>query len=310
MLATYILHVLLFPILTRRAYWKNRASMKHPQKCQDDVLRKILNENGKTAFGKDYSLDNIKSSQEFRKKMPLTTYKHYEKYVDRIANGEENVMTKRKIVQLCASSGTTGKNKMYPLTLADESLFLDYALTIVYAFHYVLTYGLKREFYFHLYHPAMQTKSGITISGLAAYRQKRRKPNATSPLCLSKIGKEGASYFVQAVFALRDPDVAFIQGTSSDLMYAFWKSIEFNRAAICDAIASGHIKSFPDLDEQVRQELNEELLPDSVRAKLVEEEIKKGSDMLALRVWQHLKVSKCQASNTCRGVNLSWQVGG
>ena len=267
-----------------------RKAMKHPQQTQDDVLMKILAENGQTAFNKDHGLDKIKSRHEFRIRFPLTKFDTYEKYVQKIANGESNVMTKAEVSHVCASSGTTGKNKLYPITNVDLHLATKAGLSLYYAFSEVVQPQLNRELDFCLFHPESKTQGGIKISGIYAAR-KAVKPSYTTPEINRRIPKEGPSYFVQALFGLREPTIDLIIGTSSDLMYAFFKSMEFNKDALVKAIASGHIDPYPDLDEDVRHELNQMLTPDPERAVKIQQELDRGSEAFASRVWPRLKVN-------------------
>ncbi|CAF3684779.1 unnamed protein product [Rotaria sp. Silwood1] len=56
---------------------------------------------------------------EFRQKLPLTTYENYREYVGRMVNnGEKHVLPSNKIIYFATSSGTTGKMKLLPITSA------------------------------------------------------------------------------------------------------------------------------------------------------------------------------------------------
>ncbi len=54
----------------------------------------------------------------------LTTCEHYKEYMDTIANGEENVLTKDHVKSLTLSSRTTGEHKKYCVTDALDTRHL------------------------------------------------------------------------------------------------------------------------------------------------------------------------------------------
>ncbi len=88
-------------------------SLRHQQK----VLEKILGQLGGTALGKDLLLSGIKSYEDFRRQVPVTQYDYYEKYIERIGAGEQNVMTDNPVRWFAKTAGTTsGKSKLIPLT--------------------------------------------------------------------------------------------------------------------------------------------------------------------------------------------------
>src|ERR1043165_1225331 len=104
-----------------RIYLKNffppeftaEKSLRH----QQNVLRKILGQLKNTALGNDLKLAEIKSYVDFRKQVPVTQYDYYEKYIERISAGEQNVMTDKPVRWFAKTAGTTsGKSKLVPLT--------------------------------------------------------------------------------------------------------------------------------------------------------------------------------------------------
>ncbi|NIR61130.1 MAG: GH3 auxin-responsive promoter family protein, partial [Gammaproteobacteria bacterium] len=56
------------------------------------TLSEILALNANTAYGRDHGLDGPAARQVFES-LPTTTYADYMPYVERIAAGEQNVMT-------------------------------------------------------------------------------------------------------------------------------------------------------------------------------------------------------------------------
>lgn len=80
------------------------------------LLNKILEENKDTEFGIKHDFKNIKSVEDFQRKVPINTYDSLEEYVTRHTQGETNVLVKDKLVTYATTSGTTGTPKFIPIT--------------------------------------------------------------------------------------------------------------------------------------------------------------------------------------------------
>ena len=74
-----------------------------------DNLKKLLKDNRDTSFGKEYGFSEIKSVDEFRKKVPLQEYGRLKADIERMFTGEDNVLTAYPVFGYCLSSGTEGE---------------------------------------------------------------------------------------------------------------------------------------------------------------------------------------------------------
>ena len=81
-----------------------------------DNLKKLLKDNRDTSFGKEYGFSEIKSVDEFWKKVPLQEYGRLKADIERMFTGEDNVLTAYPVFGYCLSSGTEGERKHIPLT--------------------------------------------------------------------------------------------------------------------------------------------------------------------------------------------------
>lgn len=84
--------------------------------CQEKFLLSLLKTHQETEFGRDNGFKDIKTVKQFQEAIPILTYSGYEKYVERIAKGEQNVLTSDPVVYFNQSSGSTGKQKLIPVT--------------------------------------------------------------------------------------------------------------------------------------------------------------------------------------------------
>lgn len=54
----------------------------------------------------------ISDTETFQQRHPVTNYDHYEKYVERMAKGEQKVLISEKPLILAMTSGTSGSSRM------------------------------------------------------------------------------------------------------------------------------------------------------------------------------------------------------
>lgn len=93
---------------------------KNPFEIQENLLLYIVNKAQNTVFGKEHQFSeilskfNIKSFQNF---IPIRDYTEIKPYIDRIRNGENNILWPSAIKWFAVSSGTTSdKNKFIPVS--------------------------------------------------------------------------------------------------------------------------------------------------------------------------------------------------
>lgn len=113
---------------------------KNPMKAQEKTLKKIISRNKNCQYGKKYDFANINSIDEYRAKVPLTTYQDYEPYVDRmIEKKEKNTMYSGINFRYCSSSGSVGKPKILPKSAKDlwNMQCIGFSCTVATASHYL-----------------------------------------------------------------------------------------------------------------------------------------------------------------------------
>jgi phenylacetate-coenzyme A ligase PaaK-like adenylate-forming protein len=94
-----------------------------PQGLQEKLLKKILQENKNTAYGKKYCFSQIKTIEEYQKKVPLINYEDIRLDIEKIHQGKQNIFTKKDVVFLGTTSGSSGAPKMIPITMNRKKYF-------------------------------------------------------------------------------------------------------------------------------------------------------------------------------------------
>lgn len=169
-------------VVMRINKWKN-----NPLAAQDKVFAKLIAKAKDTAFGKDHDFSGIHSYEDFKKNIPVRDYEGLRPYIERVVNGEANVLWPGKPKYLAKTSGTTSGTKYIPISDASMPEHVRGAQNAM--FCYIHETG-KSEFLdgriiFLQGSPVLEHKNGITfgrLSGIVAnhvpaYLQKNRLPS-------------------------------------------------------------------------------------------------------------------------------------
>jgi hypothetical protein len=98
------------------AWRRFEAAASDPQDAQASRLRAILRDNARTSFGRDHGFDRIDSVKAFQSRVPIHRFDQMSPWVQRIAEGEPNVLTHQPVCRMEATSGSTSPNKLIPFT--------------------------------------------------------------------------------------------------------------------------------------------------------------------------------------------------
>ena len=91
--------------------------MKYPNEVQQELLHNLLNVSSKTEVGIKYDFKAIKNYQDFKNRLPVSTYEDIFDQIERCRNGEQNIFWPEPIKWFAKSSGTTNaKSKFIPVS--------------------------------------------------------------------------------------------------------------------------------------------------------------------------------------------------
>jgi hypothetical protein len=84
--------------------------------AQEKVFQSLIAGGKNTLFGKDHGFDKITTYEAFKQQIPLRDYEAFRPYIEKIKNGESNILWKDKPKYFAKTSGTTSGVKYIPLT--------------------------------------------------------------------------------------------------------------------------------------------------------------------------------------------------
>jgi hypothetical protein len=102
--------------ITQIEYFKN-----NPFEAQNELLLKLLSDARHTEWGHKYDYGSIHDYKTFSERVPLQDYEDIKPYVDRLINGESNLLWPGEIRWFAKSSGTTSDRSKF-IPVSDASL--------------------------------------------------------------------------------------------------------------------------------------------------------------------------------------------
>lgn len=91
--------------------------MLNPLDTQMKVFNELLGSAQYTEYGKAHGFSRINSISDFKRAVPLNDYETVKPYIERILNGEQNLLWPSDVSWFAKSSGTTSdKSKFIPIT--------------------------------------------------------------------------------------------------------------------------------------------------------------------------------------------------
>ena len=109
-----------------------RAAKKSAGAINELLLLELTREAAKTQYGKDFKLGSVTSRESFVALHPITTHEHYAPYIERVMNGETNVMFAEDVRMIAATSGTSGTQKLLPVRSKQRTVFFKHGIGLVY----------------------------------------------------------------------------------------------------------------------------------------------------------------------------------
>lgn len=158
-----------------------------PAKTQGKVFQHLIKEARNTVFGKDHHFEKIRTYEDFKTQVPIRDYEALRPYIERVVNGEKDVLWKDKPIYFAKTSGTTSGAKYIPITKESMPTHVNAARNAILMYIYETgnTKFVDGKMIFLQGSPVLEEKNGIKLgrlSGIVAhyvptYLQKNRMPS-------------------------------------------------------------------------------------------------------------------------------------
>ena len=95
--------------------------MKYPLDVQDEWLHTLISSAENTEWGKLYDYKSILTVQQFKERVPIQNYDTLKPYIERMLQGEQNILWPSEIKWFAKSSGTTSDRSKF-IPVSEEAL--------------------------------------------------------------------------------------------------------------------------------------------------------------------------------------------
>ncbi len=273
---------------------------KRANKMQETCVKRLMRKNKTTEYGKLHNFKDVKSIEDYQKIVPLSVYADYDDYVWRMADGEKGLITNMYVRRFTESSGSTGKQKLVPLSY--------WAEWVCQCFSFSAPVGCAVK-WFAKQGKALPAQKGLltaetgcrrvkggTISCLSSIPLLNVKPIVgcftTSPkeVLFPEPGVDMDMHYMKLRFSLPSKKVSYLGTIFITTLESMFFYMEENWEMLCDDIEKGIINDKVNVPEEIRQKYNKKLKPNPKRAEELRREFRKGFDESPIipRIWPNV----------------------
>lgn len=273
---------------------------KRANKMQETCVKRLMRKNKTTEYGRLHNFKDVKSIEDYQRIVPLSVYADYDDYVWRMANGEKGLITNMYVRRFTESSGSTGKQKLVPLSY--------WAEWVCQCFSFSAPVGCAVKWF------AKQGKTLPAQKGLLTAEIGCRKVKGGTISCLSSIPLLNVSPIVEAFttsprevlfpepgvdmdmhymklrFALPSKKISYLGTIFITTLESMFFYMEENWEMLCDDIEKGIINDKVNVPDHIREKYNKKLKPNPKRAEELRREFRKGFDESPIipRIWPNV----------------------
>jgi len=256
------------------------ADCENAVAVNQNLLLELMDRCKDTVYGKHHDLNSvsIRSREEFRKRHPITTHQHYQPYIDRVYNGEENVMFPGLPRMIGTTSGTSGTQKLLPVPDLQRKVFFTKGIAITFD---ALQQGVKHRNNDSINWPNLQKSCKLMHEPKFNYSPTNIKvgPNSSSPkdnkslLQLYttpedafEVQTEMELLFLHLLYALLDKNLGFLESNFCNRVLNFFVLMDDQWESLLHSIETGLLPRDLKIDGEIRRKLESGLTPNKHRA--------------------------------------------
>lgn len=278
-------------------------STQEPLESQQRFLLEFIARNQNTVYGREHNFAGIRSIEDYQSRVPLNDYESLRPYIERLSNGETNILTVDKTILFGVTSGTTGKPKYIPVT--------EYSRKKKREVMDIWAYYILRD------HPKVlggkilaivsPEKEGCTTSkipfGAESGHAYKNMPDIVKniyvlPYEVFEIKDYDARYYCILRIAM-EQNISVIATLNPSTILLLCQRIEKVKKRIIDDIRSGALNDELSIRYDIRKKIESRLRPNPSRADELEKLSRKiGAELLPMDIWPNLEIITCWKGGT------------
>ncbi len=174
-------------ILANQVYRQTQKWALNPVTTQKNVFKELIQTAVSTQFGEEHCFSEITTFSDFASRVPIRDYEALKPYVDKVVQGESDILWPGKPIYFAKTSGTTSGAKYIPLTKDSLPFHIKAARNAILSYIHETgkTDFISGKMIFLQGSPVLEEKNGIQLgrlSGIVAhyvpqYLQRNRMPS-------------------------------------------------------------------------------------------------------------------------------------
>lgn len=284
---------------SRYLLWRFEAAARDARRINLSALQEILKLNEGCDFGRVHGFGSMAVGGDpsaFQAQVPLQTWEDVEPWVERMAQGEVGVLTAEEVIFFAVSSGTTGRGKRVPVTARHGAFQERYYAGLIPAVPSLSVPGADGPHRGVLLVSAggerPTTPGGIRLGSASndgIRRVQRIIPYLwTSPWPAFQAAGTASSWYLHALFGLRDRDAKFLHGIFASHLLEWLGFVRARWGCLVADIEAGRLDPSIEVPVALRGEIAAHLRPDPARAAELRAVAEEGWDAWVPRAWPRL----------------------
>lgn len=291
-----LLYLSLYPRLKRFA-----RAINAPETAQREKLREILSGNAQTVFGREAGFASLGNAEEYRRQVPIRTYADFAPYIERMKNGEGNLLVSAPVQMFGVTSGSSASPKFLPVTRA---FTLEHHLS-----HLAWLYGMLADHARSAGHAlsiVSPAHEGLTAGGIPygsssgkQYRDQSIPIRAVHrvPYNVFECPSFPDKYYLILLHSL-SADLRTVTSVNPSTLVMLGQMLEEQAEPLLEDLRAGTLRHTPGLEPQQREFYAKRLRPNPRAARRLSEVRRTEGILLPQHVWPNLCVV-----NTWQGGN-------
>jgi len=281
--------------IARRAKSKFLQQTTQADRVQTAFLRSLLAAHQPTEFGQLHRLEEIRTLDQFRQRLPVSTYQDFWPYIDRMASGEANILTPDPLVFMNMTSGSTGPKKLIPVTRRSRQAISQANRTAMgFLFDAARREGISLG---KMLFTSSASSMGITAGGIAygpVSTSDLRLRNVFSrqifayPFEVLQVSDSPSRHYLCLLFALSHPHLRVISATFPVLALQLADYLEKYAESLIQDLETGEIAPWLVLSPAQRLRLERQWSAAPQRARQLREIFQAEGTLTPLLAWPGL----------------------
>jgi hypothetical protein len=249
-----------------------RRALEHAQTVQQHTLLEKVRRNASSRYGRERSFAAIRSVDDFRRALPISTYADVEPYIDQVRSGDVAALfgPRQKLHMFAMTSGTAGRPKYIPVT---DSFLKEYRRGwMTWGIHAYLRYPEALQGSILQLVSAIDDEyspSGLpcgAISGLTAQMQRGALHRVyVLPGEVVRLKDTATKYYVALRLAL-GRNVLVVASANPSTLLGLSRALDERSEELIRDVRDGGLSTSVDVPGEVRRAIEARVRPDPRRA--------------------------------------------